>query len=187
MHTWQSRRSLTWALCLCLLGSLLLAGPANAKTAQQIDADVNAVLDQFVKQVRGSREFLQNAKGVLVFAGVIKAGIGIGGEYGEGALRIGGKTAGYYNLTAASIGLQLGAQKKDIVIVFLQDKALKDFQGATGWQIGVDGSVVLIDLGADASIDTTKANKPIVGFVIGQKGLMYNLTLEGSKISKMPK
>lgn len=185
MHTWRSGRSLTWVLCLCLLGSLLLPGPANAKTAQQIDADANAVLDQFVKQVRGSREFLQNAKGVLVFAGVIKAGIGIGGEYGEGALRIGGKTASYYSITAASIGLQLGAQKKDIVIVFLQDKALKDFQSASGWQVGVDGSVVLIDLGADASIDTTKANKPIVGFVIGQKGLMYNLTLEGSKISKM--
>jgi lipid-binding SYLF domain-containing protein len=187
MSTWTWRKAAAWALCLCLLGSLLLAGPASAKTAQEIDASVNAVLADFTKRVRGSREFLQTAKGVLVFAGVIKAGIGIGGEYGEGALRIGGRTTGYYSIAAASIGLQLGAQKKDIVIVFLQEKALKDFQAATGWQIGVDGSVVLIDLGADASIDTTKANKPIVGFVIGQKGLMYNLTLEGSKISKLAK
>jgi lipid-binding SYLF domain-containing protein len=159
----------------------------HAKTAQEIDASVNAVLDRFTKQVKNSTQFLHNAKGVLVFAGVIKAGIGIGGEYGEGALRIGGKTAAYYSIGAASIGLQLGAQKKDVIIVFLQDEALRKFQASQGWQVGVDGSVVIIDLGGDASIDTTKVNQPVVGFVIGQKGLMYNLTLEGSKISKLNK
>lgn len=187
MRAWKIRRSMVWVVCLCLLGGLMLPSVSQARTAQEIDASVNAVLDQFTKQVKGSREFLQTAKAVLVFAGVIKAGIGIGGEYGEGALRIRGRTVAYYNIAAASIGLQLGAQKKDIILVFLQDKALADFQAANGWQVGVDGSVVLVDLGADASIDTTKANKPIVGFVIGQKGLMYNLTLEGSKISKIQK
>jgi lipid-binding SYLF domain-containing protein len=180
-------RSVVWTVCLSLVGSLMLPGVSHARTAQEIDASVNAVLDEFVKKVKGSREFLQTAKGVLVFAGVIKAGIGVGGEYGEGALRISGKTVAYYSIGAASIGLQLGAQKKDIIIVFLQDKALKDFQASEGWQVGVNGSVVVVDLGADASIDTTKANKPIVGFVVGQKGLMYNLTLEGSKISKIQK
>lgn len=178
---------IVWAMCVCLMSSLMLPDVSAAKTAQEIDASVNAVLDRFTKQVRGSKEFLRGAKGVLVFAGVIKAGIGIGGEYGEGALRIGGKTVGYYSIGAASIGLQLGAQKKDVILVFLQDKALRDFQASEGWQVGVDGSVVLVDVGADASIDTTKANKPIMGFVIGQQGLMYNLTLEGSKISKLRK
>ncbi len=180
-------RSIVGTICVCLLSTLMLPDVSHAKTAQEIDASVSAVLDRFTKQVKGSREFLRTAKGVLVFAGVIKAGIGIGGEYGEGALRIGAKTVEYYSIGAASIGLQLGAQKKDIILVFLQDSALKDFRASEGWQVGVDGSVVVVDLGADASIDSTKMNKPIVGFVVGQQGLMYNLTLEGSKISKLKK
>ena len=107
------------------------------------------------------------------------------GQYGEGALRIRGRTVDYYNIAAASIGFQLGAQKKDIILVFLQDQALQAFRAKNGWQVGVDGSVVLVTLGTHGSIDTTKLNQPIVGFVIGQAGLMYNLTLEGSKISKI--
>lgn len=178
-------RSILTGVGLVVAASLMLAPAASAKTAKEIDAGADAVLEQFMQKVKGSREFLRTAKGVLVFPGVIKAGIGVGGEYGEGALRIGGRTVAYYSLAAASIGLQLGAQKKDIIIVFLDSKALADFRASTGWQVGVNGSVVLVDLGADASIDSQKANKPIVGFVIGQKGLMYNLTLEGAKISKI--
>ncbi len=180
-------RSIVGAVCLALVTSLVLPGVSSARTAREIDASVTAVLSRFTQQVKGARELLQTAKGVLVFAGVIKAGIGIGGEYGEGALRIRGKSVAYYSIGAASIGLQLGAQKKDIIIVFLQEKALRDFQASEGWQVGVDGSVVLVDLGAGGSIDTSKINKPIVGFVIGQKGLMYNLTLEGAKITKLKK
>ena len=178
-------RAFMWAVCLFLLGSLILPSVSQARTAQEIDASVNAALDRFYKQVGGSRDLIQKARGVLVFAGVIKAGIGVGGEYGEGALRIGSRTSAYYSIAAASIGFQLGAQKKDVIIVFLEDSALTKFQASQGWQVGVDGSVVLIDVGANASIDTTKINQPIVGFVVGQKGLMYNLTLEGSKISKL--
>jgi lipid-binding SYLF domain-containing protein len=178
-------RAFVWAVCLFLLGTLILPTTSHARTPQEIDASVDAALDRFYKQVAGGRDLVQKARGVLVFAGVIKAGIGVGGEYGEGALRIGGRTAAYYSIAAASIGLQLGAQKKDIIIVFLEDSALRKFQASQGWQIGVDGSVVLIDVGANASIDTTRINQPIVGFVVGQKGLMYNLTLEGSKISRI--
>ena len=181
----QSWGRMAWVISVCLIGSLMLPDASHAKTAKEIDAGVDAVLAQFTQKVKGSREFLRTAKGVLVFPGVIKAGIGVGAEYGEGALRIGGKTVDYYSIGAASIGLQLGAQKKDIILVFLQDTALRDFRKSEGWQIGVDGSVVIVDLGADVSIDTTKMNKPIVGFVVGQQGLMYNLTLEGSKISKL--
>ncbi len=187
MRTGKFSRIVGWAICLCLVGSLMLPGVSQAKTAGEIDASVNAALDRFTHQVKGASGLLQTAKGVLVLAGVFKAGIGIGGEYGEGALRIGGKTAGYYSVAAASIGLQLGAQKKDIIIVFLQDAPLKKFQASEGWKVGVDGSVVLIDVGAAGSIDSSKINQPIVGFVVGQKGLMYNLTLEGSKISKLKK
>ena len=187
MRRRQVYRSIAWAVCLGLVSILILPGASSARSAQEIDASVTAVLNRFTQQVKGSRELLQTARGVLVFADVIKAGIGVGGEYGEGALRIRGKTVAYYSIAAASIGIQFGAQKKDIIIVFLQDKALKDFQTSDGWQVGVDGSVVLVDLGAGASIDSSKLNKPIVGFVVGQKGLMYNLTLEGAKITKLKK
>jgi len=185
MRTGRVNRSVVWAVCLFLLVDLMLPSVSRAKTAQEIDASVNAALDRFTKQVKGSREFLQDARGVLVFADVIQAGLGVGGEYGEGALRIRGKTVTYYSIASGSIGLQFGAQKKDIILVFLQTKALQDFQKKDGWEAGVDGSVVLVDLGGQASIDSTKFNQPIVGFVVGQQGLMYNLTLKGSKISKM--
>jgi lipid-binding SYLF domain-containing protein len=159
----------------------------RAATAKEIDAKVDAALDRFNKEVKGAAEFLKSAKGVCVFAGVIKAGIGIGGEHGEGSLRIGGQTVDYYSISSASIGLQFGAQKKDIILVFLEDQALKKFRESSGWKAGVDGSVALIDIGAGKTIDSTNIKDPIVGFVVGQKGLMYNLTLEGSKISKLDK
>jgi len=170
--------------------ALLLAagpGPLAAASAQAIDAKVDAALERFHKEVKGAAEFLQSAKGVLVFAGVIKAGIGVGGERGEGALRIGGKTVDYYSITSASIGLQLGAQKKDVILVFMESQALDKFRESEGWKAGVDGSVALIDIGVGKSIDTATVKSPIVGFVVGQKGLMYNLTLEGSKIHKLKK
>jgi len=173
------------AVTLGLALLLMLPGPSAARTAAEINAGVNAALTKFTK-VKGSTELLRIAKGVLVFADVVKAGAGIGGEFGEGALRIRGRTVGYYSFASASIGLQLGVQRKDIIIVFLQDQALREFRAREGWQVGVDGSIVLVDVGAQGSIDTTKLNKPIVGFVVGQKGLMYNLTLEGSKITKLP-
>jgi len=170
--------------------ALLLAagpGPLAAASAQAIDAKVDAALERFHKEVKGAAEFLQSAKGVLVFAGVIKAGIGVGGERGEGALRIGGKTVDYYSITSASIGLQLGAQKKDVILVFMESQALDKFRESEGWKAGVDGSVALIDIGVGKSIDTATVKSPIVGFVVGQKGLMYNLTLEGSKIHRLKK
>lgn len=185
VRTQRVSRSVAWVVCLFLIGGLVAPSLSYAKTSQEIDAGVNSALDRFAKQVKGSKEFLETAKGVLVFSDVLQAGAGVGGEYGEGALRIRGRTVAYYNIASASIGFQLGAQKKDIVLVFLQDKALADFQASEGWKVGVDGSVVLIDVGAEGSVNTMKINKPIVGFVVGQKGLMYNLTLEGSKISKL--
>jgi lipid-binding SYLF domain-containing protein len=178
-----------WGVIL-FFGLLSAFGPINkasAETAKEIDASVDAALDRFHKEVKGAQEFLNSAKGVLVLAGVYKAGIGVGGEYGEGALRLKGKTVDYYNIAAASVGFQLGAQKFDIILVFMQDEALKNFRESSGWKAGVDASVALIKIGAGGSIDTTNIKDPIVGFVFGQKGLMYNLTLEGSKITKLDK
>ena len=161
------------------------AGTALAKSAKEIDISVDVALEQFEEDIKGGKEFLKSAKGVLVFPSVIKAGIGVGGEYGEGALRMGGNTVDYYSTAAASIGFQLGAQSKRIILVFMQDAALKKFRASKGWEAGVDGSVALIELGAGGTIDTTKIKSPIIGFVFGNKGLMYNLTLEGSKYTKI--
>jgi lipid-binding SYLF domain-containing protein len=142
-------------------------------------------LENFEKEVKRGKEFLHSSKGVLCLPKVVKAGVGVGGEYGEGALRIGGKTVEYYNIASASFGFQFGGQVKTVILVFMQDEALKKFRGSQGWKAGVDGSVALVKLGAGESLDTTKLKEPIVGFVLGQKGLMYNLTLEGSKFSKI--
>jgi lipid-binding SYLF domain-containing protein len=161
------------------------ASTASAKSAREIDIGVDATLGQFKADVKGGREFLASARGVLVFPSVIKAGIGIGGEYGEGALRIGGKTVEYYNTAAASIGFQLGAQSKSVIVVFMENEALKKFRESQGWEAGVDGSVALVQMGAGGSIDTNTIKDPIVGFIFGNKGLMYNLTLEGSKYTKI--
>ena len=172
-------------MTLCLM--VFQAADTYAKTAKEIDVGVDVALETFHKQVKGGAEFAKTAKGILVFPSVFKAGFGIGGEYGEGALRIGGKTVDYYSTAAGSIGLQFGAQKKIVILVFMQDEALKKFRASSGWEAGVDGSIALITIGAGGSIDTTKIKDPIVGFVLGQKGLMYNLTLEGSKYTKQKK
>ena len=154
-------------------------------TDKAIDVAVDVTLEQFKKDIKGGDEFLKSAKGVLVFPSVFKAGVGVGGEYGEGALRIGGKTVDYYSTAAASIGFQLGMQTKRIIIVFMQDGALKKFRESKGWEAGVDGSIALVELGAGGTIDTTNIKDPILGFVFGNKGLMFNLTLEGSKYTKI--
>ncbi|HPS93930.1 MAG TPA: YSC84-related protein [Deltaproteobacteria bacterium] len=159
----------------------------HAATAREIDVSVDVAMENFMKDVKGAKEFLQASKAVLVFPKVYKAGFWIGGEYGEGALRIGGKTVDYYNIAAGSFGFQFGAQAKTVILVFLQDEALKKFRESPGWKAGVDGSVALVDVGVGQAIDSATFNQPIIGFVIGQKGLMFNLTLEGTKITKIAK
>ncbi len=164
-----------------------LPAVVHAADAREIDVSVEVALEQFRKEVKGADQFLGMAEGYLVFPKVVKAGLGIGGEYGEGALRVAGETRAYYSTAAASIGLQLGVQKKSIIIAFLTKEALTKFLKSEGWEVGVDGSVALIKVGAGGSIDTTNIKDPIVAFVFGQKGLMYNLTLEGSKFTKLDK
>jgi lipid-binding SYLF domain-containing protein len=175
------------AYCLVLAAFVLWPLAAFSETAAELDAHVADTLDAFEHEVKGARVFLDNAAGYLVFPRVIKVGVAIGGETGEGALITGGKTVGYYRTVAGSFGFQLGAQAKSIVIAFMTQEALDQFRNSKGWKVGVDGSVALIDIGAGKSIDTSNIKDPVVGFVFGSKGLMYNLTLEGSKITKINK
>jgi lipid-binding SYLF domain-containing protein len=158
-----------------------------AATAKEIDVSVDVALDRFGREVNGAQEFLKAAKGVLVIANVVQVGLIVGGEYGEGALKIDGKTIDYYNIVAGSFGLQIGAQRKDIILVFIDEAALKKFRISDNWQAGVDGTVTVINVGAEGSVDTTKINQPIVGFVFGQKGLMAGAMIQGSKFTKLKK
>jgi len=171
------------ALCLMVFQS----SESYAATAKEINVSVDVTLKNFFKDVKGAKAYLKTAKGVLVFPSVYKAGFGIGGEYGEGALRIRGKTIEYYSTVAGSFGFQLGAQKKTLILVFTQKEALKSFRESNGWKAGVDGSVALVTVGIGGAIDTTNIKDPIVAFAFDQKGLMYNLTIEGSKFSKIDK
>lgn len=173
------------AMCLVFTGGT--TKEVQAASAREIDTSVDVTLERFYKEVGSGHQLVQDAKGVLVFPHVYKAGFGVGGEYGEGALRINGKTVDYYNTAAGSFGFQIGAQKKSIILLFMQDEVLDRLRQSSNWKAGADASVTLVTVGADGSIDTQKHNEPILAFVIGQKGLMYNLTLEGTKFTKLDK
>jgi lipid-binding SYLF domain-containing protein len=177
----------THAFLAVLLVTMLFPSLSRAETAKEIDVSVDVALENFVKDVRGAKDFLQASKGVLVFPRVYKAGFWFGGEYGEGALRIGGKTADYYNMASGSFGFQFGAQVKTVILVFIDEDALAHFRKSEGWKAGVDGSVAVVDVGVGQAIDSTTFQQPIIGFIIDQKGLMLNLTLEGSKFTKIKK
>ncbi len=176
----------TVIFAVLIIGCFLTA-PADAASKEVIDAKVSAALKELYEKSQAARDLSAKASGILVFPSVIKAGIGIGGEYGEGSLLVGGNPVGYYNVAAASIGFQLGAQSKTQVIMFMTDASLKQFRDSNGWEAGVDGSVALVEWGAGGSIDTNNIKDPVVGFIYSNKGLMYNLTLEGSKISPIEK
>ena len=178
-------RSFTAVLLIAFAGCMGFSGGAVAASSEEIDIKVDGALAEFKKEVTGGAEFLNKAKGYLVFPNVIKAGLIVGGEYGEGALRIGGKSEDYYNIASASIGLQIGAQGYTIVMVFLQEDALKKFRESKGWEAGVDGSVAIAKWGAGKDINSQNFKDPIVGFVFSNKGLMAGITIEGSKITKL--
>ncbi|MDX8395221.1 MAG: YSC84-related protein [Mariprofundaceae bacterium] len=160
---------------------------AYAASAVELNAKVNATVKEFYEEVNSGKELARKAAGMLVFPSVVKAGFLIGGEYGEGALLIRGKNKGYYSTASASIGFQAGAQVKSQIILFMTKKALKKFRNSDGWKAGVDGSVAVATIGAGGDIDTHTAKEPVIGFIFSNKGLMYNLTFEGSKISKLDK
>lgn len=159
--------------------------PSRAASPTEIDIKADAALATFKEKVSGADSFLEVANGILIFPDNLKAGIGIGGEYGEGVLRINNQSVGYYSITGISLGVQLGGQSRSVIIIFLEEEALKKFQNTPGWEIGVDGSVAFIDVGAGKSINSTNIDDPIVGFALSHKGLMFNLTLEGSRIKKL--
>jgi lipid-binding SYLF domain-containing protein len=164
---------------------VLFITPAMADTAAQIDKDVNAALQKLYTQTPAAKDLSKVAKGILVFPSIIKGGLIVGGQYGEGALRKGGKTAGYYNTDAASYGLQAGTQKFGYALFFTDDASLKYLDKSDGWELGVGPSIVVVDEGVARSLSTTTAKEGIYAFFFDQKGLMGGLGIQGSKITKI--
>lgn len=181
---------LTWRTILCTavlmaMGLGALPASALAADAKAIDADVDVTLKDFAEKVTGSDDFLKTAKGILVFPAIYKAGFIFGAEYGEGALRINGKTVDYYNTVAGSFGFQIGAEKTALILMFMKEAALEKFRKSAGFELGVDASATLVTVGAKGSLDTTKLAEPILAFVLNQRGLMAGVTLEGAKLTKL--
>ena len=170
---------------LCGLVPLGVTSSAAAKTAAEINAGVEAARDQCAEQIPGCNAAAEKAQGMLVFPEVTKAAVGVGGAYGEGALIVDDRTEGYYSTTAASIGLQLGAERYAQIIMFMTADALDEFRSSSGWEAGANAKVTMIDQGKAADLSSVMANNPVIGFVFGQKGLMGDLSLEGSKITKL--
>ncbi len=190
----RTRRSYTVLMliavgCLAFTLSPFLASTSSArsKTPQEINTEADAALALFSHQVPDAQRLLSSAKGVLVIPNVVKAGLGMGGEYGEGALRVGGKTVAYYNIAGGSMGLEIGAEKKDIVLLFMQDDALRRFEASSNWTAGFDEALTVIDTAKEGYTDTEVMNKPVIAFVFGQKGLMLDASIEGTKFSRMNK
>jgi lipid-binding SYLF domain-containing protein len=158
---------------------------AAASRRQEIDAAVNGTLSRLGSTVKGSNELMAKAQGILVFPSVKKAAFIVGGEYGEGALRVGGATVGYYSTAAASFGFQAGAQSTAIIFLFMTKDALDKFRNSQGWSAGADMGVSIAKVGANGAIDTNSASSQVVALVLTNTGLMADLSLAGTKVTRL--
>lgn len=167
------------------LVALATSATAFAASEMQINKHVTATVRHFNAIDPANKTLFDKAAGVLVFPRVTKGGVGIGGEYGEGALQVNGKTVGYYSVGSASVGLTLGLAKHSEIIMFMTQDALDKFTSSEGWSIGADAGITVVSTAANGSYDTQTQDKPILGFVFAEKGLIGDLSLEGTKISKI--
>ena len=156
-----------------------------SSSAQEIDRDSREALKRLEAEGGKTQELVQKAIAILMFPNIIKGGLIIGGQYGDGALIQQGKTIGYYNIAAASFGLQAGGQSFSYALLFQKQSALDYLQKSDGWSIGSGPSVVVMDKGTAASLTSTTVTQDVVAIPFGQKGLMAGLGLEGSKITSI--
>jgi len=185
MNSSQQSNHITKLLGFFYIFILLFGANINAKSSLEIDAAIESAINRFTNEIQGAQTYLDGARGILVIPKMIKAGLVLGLEYGEGALVVDNIKVQYYRAFSGSLGLQLGIGSKDLIILFYDDEAMDDFLYSSGWQVGVDGSVALLDMGAGGSLDSTESQDPIIGFVFGHKGLIAGLSLEGTKFTKI--
>jgi len=160
---------------------------AEAASAEEINRDVKNALEELYAKSPSAKVLSEKAKGILVFPSIVKGGFMVGGQYGEGALLQGGKTAGYYSTVQVSYGLQIGLQKYGYALFFMSEPAMKWLDKSDGWELGVGPTIVVVDTGASTSTTTTTTKADIYAFFFSQKGLMAGLGLQGTKISKIKK
>lgn len=172
---------------LCSLGTALASPPAAAQgfSAAEVDTEADLALTRLLQQSASARALADRAVAVLIFPDIVKAGFGLGGQYGEGVLRRGGVATGYYNIASASFGLQVGAQTYSQVLFFMTEEALAYLDRVQGFEIGADANVAVVNQGVGVDVSSSTLNDPIVAFAFGQKGLMAGVTLEGSKITRI--
>jgi lipid-binding SYLF domain-containing protein len=159
--------------------------PAGAASFAEIDRDVDVALARMQDSVPNARHLNSQAKAVLVFPSIVKAGFLFGAQYGEGALRRQGRTAGYYNSIAASYGFQAGIQAFGYALFFMSEPALQYLDRSGGFELGTGPSIVILDTGAARALTTTTAHSDIYAVFFDQRGLMGGAGLQGSKISRM--
>ena len=176
-------KTLTAAISLTIL-SLLASAPSFAATKAELNASTDKALEHFYTLGKMHKELAGKAAGILIFPTVTKAGAGVAGEYGEGALHVKGKVVDYYSVTSASVGVTLGVGTHTEMIMFMTKEALDKFTKSDGWSVGADAAVAVMKQGAGGDYDSTALGKPILGFVFSQKGLIGDLSLEGAKITK---
>ena len=181
----RTKRSLLLGFMGLVYASIVPMTAAVAASARQIDADASQALRTLYATHPNAKELGQRAKAILIFPKIYKGGLLIGGQSGDGALRVGGRTVGYYNISAASFGLQAGGQRFSYALFFMTDSALNYLEKSDGWAIGSGPSVVVMDKGAAASATSTSLTQDVYAFPFGQKGLMAGLGLEGSKITRI--
>ncbi len=174
-------------LSACGTTSTASVSKGNDPAARRRDVNTNATnaLNRLYSNTPGARELVGKARGVLVFPSVIAAGLGVGGQYGDGVLQVGGAPVDYYNLASVSVGLQIGAQSKAIIFLFMTPDALDKFRASEGWSVGADASVALLKVGANGEIDANVARSPTVAFVMTNAGLMADASLEATRISRI--
>ena len=175
------------AVMSLMLLSLFAITTAVADNKGEIDTSVSQALTKFYAQNPKHQELADRAAGILVFPRITKGGAGVAGEYGEGVLQVKGKTVDYYKITSASVGLTLGMASRSEIVMFMTQESLDKFKKSDGWKVGVDAAVAVMSLGAGGQYDTKTMQQPILGFVFGEKGLIGDLSLEGSKITKVQK
>ncbi|MBW6521040.1 MAG: twin-arginine translocation pathway signal protein [Desulfoarculaceae bacterium] len=169
-----------------VMAVILLTLPriALADTAASIDRDVDNALEKLYQTTPAAKDLSNIAQGILVFPSIIKGGLIIGGQYGEGALRVGAKTTGYFKTVSASYGLQIGAQSFGYALFFIDSKSLDYLKKSSGWEIGVEPNIVIVDEGMARSLSTTTVKSGVYAFFFDQRGLMAGITIQGSKITE---
>lgn len=169
------------------LAIIALLGPSRAGAAppEGIESDVQAALRALYDSTPAAKTLGEAAKGILVFPNIVRAGFIFGAQYGEGELLKGGTIAGYYNIAAASFGLQAGVQGFAYAMFFMADSTLSYLKKSAGWELGVGPTIVIVDAGMAKTLTTTTGRNDVYAFIFGQKGLMAGVGVQGSKITKV--